>query len=173
MFFDEIKIPKQRVAVLIGRKGETKRFIERKTHTKIKVSTEGDVSISSEDNINIFNARPIILSIARGFNPEISLMLLDESYILELISMKDYAKNEKAMIRMRARIIGAQGKAWKMLESLSGVFISVYGKTIGIIGKIDDIDIAKRAVEKLLKGAPHGNVYKYIEMEKKKELMNR
>lgn len=173
MFFEEIKIPRQRVAVLIGKKGEIKKLLERKTNTQIKVTKEGEVSLSSENSISIFNALPIISAIGRGFNPEIALMLLDESCIFELIPIKDYAKNEKSMERIRARVIGREGRAWKMLESLSGVFISVYGKTIGIIGKIDDIDIAKRAIEKLLKGAPHGNVYKFIETEKNKSMIQK
>jgi ribosomal RNA assembly protein len=173
MFFEELKIPKQRVAVVIGKKGETKKLLERKTNTKIRISRDGEVAISSDENINIFNAHPIILAIGRGFNPDIALMLLDENYILELISLKDFTKNEKDLIRIRARIIGREGKAWKMIATLSDAFISVYGKTVAVISKIEDAGLAKRAGEKLLKGAPHGNVYKYIEMEKKKSLMQR
>ncbi len=173
MFFEELKIPKQRVAVVIGKKGETKKLLERKTSTKLRISRDGEVSISSDENINIFNTHPIILAIGRGFNPEIALLLLNETYMLEIISLKDYTKSEKDLFRIRARIIGREGNAWKMIEKLSDAFISVYGKTVGIISKIEDAGLAKRAVEKLLKGAPHGNVYRYIEMEKKKSLMQR
>ena len=60
-----------------------------------------------------------------------------------------------------------------MIETLSDAYISVYGKTVGIISRIEDGGLAKRAVEKLLKGAPHGNVYKYIETEKKKNLLQK
>ena len=41
----ELKIPKERIAVLIGKKGETKRVIERTTKTKLKVSRNGKESM--------------------------------------------------------------------------------------------------------------------------------
>ena len=171
MFSQELKIPQKRVAVLIGKKGETKRLLARKTKTKIQVSKEGNVLISSEENINCFNAVPIITAVGRGFNPEVALMLLDEKFTFELVKIKDFSRNEKDIIRLRSRIIGTNGKARIMLEKLTNVLVSVYGNTVALIGKIEDISLAQRAVEKLLKGAPLGNVYKYIELQKKGELM--
>ncbi len=171
MFTQEIKIPQKRVAVLIGKNGEIKRLIQRKTKTKLSVSPEGNVIITSEENINCFNAVPMVSAIGRGFNPEIALLLLDETFAYELIDIKKFARNEKDLIRIRSRAIGTSGKARAMLEKMTGVFISVYGKTIALIGKVDDVDLATRAIEKLLKGAPHGNVYKYIELQKKENLM--
>ena len=170
MFSQDLKIPKQRIAILIGKKGEIKKLIERKTETKLKISKEGEVHISAEDNINIFNTSPIILAIGRGFNPDIALMLLDESFCLEIIPLKEISRSEKDQIRIRSRIIGKEGKARSMLERLTNTFISVYGKTVSVIGKIEGVALAKRALEKLIQGAPHGNVYKYIELQKKKNL---
>ena len=48
----DIKIPKDRVAVLIGRKGEVKREIEECTNSKVKIdSKEGEVTVSgTEEN---------------------------------------------------------------------------------------------------------------------------
>ncbi|MDP3917016.1 MAG: KH domain-containing protein [Nanoarchaeota archaeon] len=168
IFSQELKIPQKRVAVLIGTKGVTKKLLERKTKTKIGISKLGDVVISSNENINCFNAVPIITAVGRGFNPEIALLLLDENFIFEMISMKDYARNEKDMARMRSRIIGSGGKARQMFETLTGTSISVYGKTVAIIGNLEKVILAKKAIQKLLKGSPHGNVYKYIEREQKK-----
>ena len=170
MFSQELKIPKKRVAVLIGKKGETKRLLARKTKTKISVSKEGDVIISSENNVNSFNTVPIVTAVGRGFNPEIALLLLDENFIFELISIKDFSRNEKDMERIRSRVIGTNGKAREMLEKMTNVSISIYGKTIGIIGKLENVDLARRAIEKLLGGAPHGNVYKFIELQKNDSL---
>ena len=45
-----IKIPKERIAVLIGKKGEVKKTLEGETGTKILVdSKEGDVIVQGED----------------------------------------------------------------------------------------------------------------------------
>ncbi|MBT4577084.1 RNA-processing protein [Candidatus Woesearchaeota archaeon] len=171
MFSQELKIPQERVAILIGKKGQTKRLLERKTKTKLLISPEGSVLISSEENIHCFDALPIINAVGRGFNPEVALMLLDEKFSFELIQIKDFAKNDHDLIRLRSRTIGTNGKARMMLEKLTGVFVSVYGKTVALIGKVEDNELARRAVEKLLKGAPHGNVYKYIELQKREALM--
>jgi ribosomal RNA assembly protein len=170
MFEESIKIPKPRVAVLIGKKGEIKKLIARKTKTRLKVSKEGEVIIFSEENINIFNVLPIIQAIARGFNPDIALTLLDENICLEVISLKEFLKTEKAIIRIRSRIIGRNGRARIVFEKLSNTFVSVYGKTVAIIGKIEDAALAKRAMIKLIQGAPHGNVYNYIGLQTKKSL---
>src|SRR3989338_6215396 len=65
----ELKIPKERVAVLIGKNGEIKKQLEAETNTKLKVdSQEGDVFVYGEDAITLFSVREIIRAIGRGFN---------------------------------------------------------------------------------------------------------
>lgn len=165
---DEIKIPKIRVAVLIGKKGTTKRKIEESTKTKLDVSKEGHVIIEGE-SFNTYVAKLIIRAIGKGFNPDTAFTLLNEENILEVIEIKNYIKNsERQFKRVKGRLIGAQGKARNTLESLTNTDISILGKTIAIIGKVDDVDLARRAVEKLLSGSPHGKVYKFIETELKR-----
>lgn len=160
-----IKIPKDRVGVLIGKKGEIKRLIEKKTETKLIIDKEGGVIIEGE-GVNIYNANIIIKAIGRGFNPETALTLLDEEINIEIINIKDFTgKSEKKFYRLKSRLIGTQGKARKVIENLTNTEISIYGKTIAVIGKIENVSIAKRGTEILLRGAPHGNAYKYIERE--------
>ena len=56
-FSYELKIPKDRVAVLIGKKGEIKKKLEKETKTNIEVdSKEGDVFLSGEDGLGLFTA---------------------------------------------------------------------------------------------------------------------
>ncbi len=51
---------------------------------------------------------------------------------------------------------------------MSGADISVYGKTVAIIGNPIQVEVAKTAVEKLARGgSPHGVVYRYLERRKK------
>ena len=56
-----------------------------------------------------------------------------------------------------------------MLESLTDSHISIYGKTVAIIGGVTDVIVAKQAIEKLLKGSPHGNVYRFISLQRKSQ----
>ncbi|MBL7100579.1 MAG: RNA-processing protein [Nanoarchaeota archaeon] len=170
MFHYEVKIPKDRVAVLIGKKGTVKKKIQRVTKTNLIVdSKECNVAIEGEDSFAAYSTKLIIQAIGRGFNPDIALMLTNESLSLEFVNIIEFSgKSKKKMHRLKARLIGTKGKAWKTIERLTGCFISVYGKTVGIIGPVDKILIAKKAVEDILKGAPHGNVYNWLQDQQKK-----
>ena len=46
--------------------------------------------------------------------------------------------------------------------------LSIYGKTIGIIGTFEMTEVAKEAVENILRGSRRGNVYAWLEQKKKK-----
>ncbi len=160
----DTKIPKERIAVLIGKDGITKKHIESATNIKLKIdSKEGDVFLEGEDALGIYSAREVIKAIGRGFNPEIALLLLKQDYMFEMLNMLDYIKSKNSMIRLKGRVIGAEGRSRKTIEELTETYISVYGKTIGIIGFSENVAMAKKAVESLLSGSPHSSVYKWLE----------
>ncbi|MBN1386699.1 RNA-processing protein [Candidatus Woesearchaeota archaeon] len=173
-FAYDLKIPKERIAVLIGKNGETKAQLEEATSSNLDIdSKEGDVTITGNDAIGLYSAREIIKAIGRGFNPEIALLLTKQDYVLEILEVTDYVKDKKShMERIKGRVIGTGGKTRKTIETLTGCSVSVYGKTIGIIGEAESATIARRAVESLLNGSPHKNVYKWLE-KRYKELQMR
>ncbi len=166
-YVQEIKIPKERIAVLIGKKGEIKKGIEKSTGTKIKIdSDEGDVLITSSDNLKAYETKMIIQAIGRGFSPENAALLLSEENTLEIIDIADFTgKSKKKMLRVRGRIIGTSGKAKKRIEELTHTRVSVYGKTIAIIGEVVNVATAKRALESLLQGSPHSSVFLWLERQ--------
>ncbi len=168
-----IKIPKERIAVLIGKDGEMKKRIEDETSTKIQVdSEEGDVHVSGSDALKLYLSKSIIKGIARGFNPEIALQLLNQDYAMEIIDMRDFAgKSQNSLIRLRGRVIGEKGKSRNTIENLTGVSISVYGKTVSILGRIEDVFDARRAVEMLLDGSMHRTVFRYLERKRKERII--
>jgi len=165
---ETIKVPKERIAVLIGPKGSTKRKIEKETSTKLVIdSNEGDVTINSEDPYQIFITIPIIKAIARGFNPEKALQLLNENFCFEMITITDIiGKSKNDLIRLKARLIGSKGKARRSIEYMTNTKISIYGKTVCIIGNVLDVMTARQAIERILLGAKHSNVYAWIEKQK-------
>ncbi|WP_457753975.1 KH domain-containing protein [Thermococcus sp.] len=169
-----VRIPKERIGVLIGKKGSTKKKIEEITKTKIEVDSEtGEVFISStektDDPLAVWKARDVVMAIGRGFSPERAFRLFNEGEVLEIVNLSDIIiGNEKnALPRIRGRIIGRKGRTREIIEEMSGADISVYGKTVAIIGNPIQVEIAKTAIEKLAKGSPHGTVYKYLERRKK------
>lgn len=153
----DIKIPRPRLPILIGVRGKTKCDIEKSTKTKIEINDE--VIISGEA-VDVMIAENVVKAIGRGFSPENALYLVDENFILVVIPLP---KDRKRLIRVKSRIIGTNGRARKCIERLTDTVISVYGKTVSIIGKYENTEKAKEAIERLLNGAPHKLVYAFLE----------
>jgi len=166
----ELKIPKERVAVLIGKNGAIKKELEEQSKTSIIVdSKEGDVKLVGNNSVNLYLLKDIIKAIGRGFNPEIAMSLFKQDYVLELISIADFVKSPNQMLRLKGRVIGKAGKARATIEEYTETSISVYGKTIAILGFCDNVAICKKAVESLLSGSPHSSVYKWLEKYRKQK----
>lgn len=164
-----VKIPLDRVGVLIGKEGETKNRIE-SYGVKIEVNSSiGEVKIESEDKIREMEAENVVVAIGRGFSPEKAILLFNEDYYLEILDIRDWVgKKENHIKRLAGRVIGKNGRAREIIEELSGAYVSVYGHTVGIIGKIENLQIAKKAVEMLLDGANHSTVYRFLEEENRR-----
>jgi len=162
-----VSIPEERLAVLIGVKGKVKRDIERRSKTKLKV--EGtSVSIDGE-GFDAWKARDVVQAIGRGFNPEYAFMLFNQDYVLEVMNLGDFAA-EKSWKRLRGRVIGQEGKSRRYLEKATGAFVSVYGKTISLVGTYEEVALAKESVSMLLSGAKHGTVRRFVEKQRKNML---
>lgn len=163
-FMHELKIPKARIAVLIGTNGETKKELEEYTKTKIDVdSKEGLVTITGNDAVKLYTVRELVLAIGRGFNPEIAKLLLKQDYCIEILSLDEFADKKKKLERIRGRIIGKKGKSREIIENLTETHVSVYGKTVSIIGLAENVTMARNAVEMFLEGAAHSAVYRRLE----------
>lgn len=158
-------IPEERKSVLIGRNGKVRKAIEKKTNTKIAVAVENDVTIEGE-GLDVLNAEEIVKAIARGFSPQRAFILLDEEYQLNVITLNDEKYN--TIKRLLARVIGRDGRTRRKIEQLTGSYVSVYGKTVSIIGKSEGMDTATRAIEQLLEGRSHGYVYRRMEKSREK-----
>lgn len=163
-----VRIPGERIGVLIGKGGETKEQIEGRTGVKLSVdSAEGDVEIdhshASDPSMAIVVSN-IVTAIGRGFSPSKALKLLENDCYLEVLDIRDYVgKKMQHVERMRARVIGTRGKTRELFEQLTGADISIYGNTVAIIGTAFQLDIARRGMDMLLSGSEHSTVYHYLE----------
>ena len=157
---EEVSIPDERKPILIGKDGKTKVEIEKATSTHIKVTDfiliEGPVE-------GLLKAKNVIQAIARGFSPEHAFVLLDEQYQIDIISLNHEKENTRK--RLFARIIGRKGQSKKIIEKETNTQISVYGKTISIIGLPEDIDAARQAIEAILDGKTHAYAYSLMKNE--------
>lgn len=163
-----VKIPGERIAVLIGKNGSTKEIIESRTGVKLTIdSEEGDVEIDhthANDPSMAIVVSNIVMAIGRGFSPSKALKLLENDCYLEVLDIRDYVgKKLEHVERMRARVIGSHGKTREVFEELTGADISIYGNTVSIIGTSLQLDIARRGMDMLLSGSEHASVYHFLE----------
>jgi len=170
------RIPQDRIAVLIGSKGATRKALEGATNSKLHIdSSSGDVSVSWDeefDPIIRMKLPDVIRAIGRGMNPERALQLLKDDQHLILHDMREYVgKNSNQQRRIRSRLIGRNGRIRELIEEHSGAEVVIYGSTVVIIGDEDALPLASQAVERLLQGAEHSSVLKHLEIERRKKRM--
>ena len=175
-----MKVGKKRIAVLIGKDGETKTKIEKELGVQIKIdSNTGESEIipvldhSNYNPLNVYTAQKVINAISRGFNPDKALKLLEDNYDIVVYNLINIiGKSEKRLKRIKGRLIGRNGEIRKAIEHYAESFVSVYGKTVTIIAEYENLLIAKKAVEMIINGIPHHTVLKFLEDKynlKKKE----
>lgn len=164
-----LKIPKERIAVLIGREGKTKKKIEESTGVRINIDSEtGEIEINAQEPLAELKGIDIIRAVGRGFSPENALKLLNDDFYFEVIDIKEYAgKSQKHISRLKSRVIGTGGKTRRLIEELTNAKVSIYGNTVSVIGEYEPVSIAKAAVDMLLTGSEHSTVYRYLERMRK------
>jgi ribosomal RNA assembly protein len=163
---EPIKVPKERIAALIGRAGKTKKQIEKLTGTRLHIESATGSVIAEGDGPGLYNALSIVKAIARGFAPEKALLLSSSDYYLDLIDISEIVgKSRKEIEVKKGRVIGKSGAARQGIENATGCFISVFGKTVAIIGQPENVEKARKAVEMLLKGARHATVKNFLKRE--------
>jgi ribosomal RNA assembly protein len=175
-----VRIPKERVGVLLGPDGKVKKYIEDKLTVTLEVDSElGDVNITlgekAADPSVLFRARDVVSAIGRGFAPEHAFRLIrDENAVFDVVDLREiFGRSESDIKRIKGRIIGMEGKTRRIIEELSEADIVVYGHTVGIIGTFEQANIARTAIQMLIDGCQHHSVYKYLakkrrEMKKEK-----
>ncbi len=172
MFHKVIRVPEERIAVIVGRNGRVRKRVEQLTNTKIEVGSDGVVTIrgsaNADDHVLLWKARDIIQAMARGFSPKRALSLIDEDARLVIISLREFVGTSPSQLkRVAGRIIGENGRTRRVIEEVTETKVSVYGRTVAIIGYDPQLDYATRAVTMLIDGAPHGSVYKYLERSRR------
>ena len=104
MWEEFLKIPKNRILALIGKEGEIKSCLEKIMNCKINVSSEGEVELFSEDSFGLLKAKNIVKAIGRGFDPDESLVLLDDEFILHIVNLHEcLGKGDKIVRRSRRK----------------------------------------------------------------------
>jgi ribosomal RNA assembly protein len=168
-----VRIPKERVGVLVGPDGKVKQNIEEKLIVELEIESEaGGVTIMLSERTNdpslLFRAKDVVTAIGRGFSPEHAFRLLrNDDDIFDFIDFRVvFGRSETDIKRIKGRIIGANGKTRKLIEELTDTSVVVYGHTVGFIGTFEQVDAARNAVQMLIDGCQHHTVYKYLQRKR-------
>tara|TARA_B100000459_G_C8573643_1_gene199900 strand:+ start:9 stop:758 length:750 start_codon:yes stop_codon:yes gene_type:complete len=170
------RIPKDRIAVLIGSKGTTAKALRQASGAKeFHIDSEsGDVEVvwgdpGSYDPIKAMKFPDVIKAIGRGMAPNAAIRLLEDDHFFEMVDLKDFVgKRSQQQRRIRARIIGSQGKIRRLIENLTDVEITIYKSTVVLVGDSDGLALARQAVEMIAGGSEHGSVLSFLERSRKR-----
>ena len=173
-----IRIPVDRIGALIGKSGQIKTKIEQTCSVKLEIDSEtGETvirGIGQIDDIQPFKAMEIVTAIGRGFSPENAMRLLKGENALHVIDLREFVGKSPAQVeRIKGRIIGEGGKARINMENLSGTSISVYGRTVAIIGSPTQLKHAVNAISSLSGGSMHGSVYNKLEAARRRNKLEK
>ncbi|RKX57150.1 MAG: hypothetical protein DRP29_08765 [Thermodesulfobacteriota bacterium] len=141
------------------------------TDLNVQITNRGkEVTIKGTPE-NEYTAEKVIDAINLGFPLSTALLIKQEDYLLEVISIKDYTKRHD-LSRVRARIIGTKGRTLATLGQLTKCFFEIKDNVVGIIGDPEYIKNAQEGIISLIKGAKQANVYSGLERNQPKPIID-
>jgi ribosomal RNA assembly protein len=162
----EVRIPEDRVGAVIGEGGETKEEIQDLTECEITI--EDNVVRIEGDPLPEMTCQKVIKAIGRGFNPDKALKIAEKDVTFYMIDISRKVDNKSRQKELKGRVIGRDGETRRHIEKEANIDLSVYGTTIGFVGKMSNIEIAQEAINMLLNGASHSTAYTYLEKNQDK-----
>jgi len=167
-FRQTVRVPSDRIGALLGKGGKTKKWLEETFKIRLIVdSNTGEATIESlTDTLETetLKAVEVVNAIARGFSQGRAARLKLDDTILSIMDLRSYqGKSSNSLTRVRGRIIGESGRARRVIEELTRAEVSVYGHTIAIIGRIDEVKLAEDALDILASGGPHRVAYQLLQ----------
>lgn len=168
------RVPKDRIAVLIGKSGKTRKMIEEACEGDLSIDSQtGDVSISwkgEPDPIRRMKVPDVISAIGRGFSPQRAVQLLEDNVFLRMYDIREWVGRQPNQTRrMRSRLIGTNGRIRTLIEEMSRCEIAVYGSTVAVLGDNDGLSLATPAIEGILGGSEHSTVLFGLEQDKRRQ----
>lgn len=152
-----IRIPEKRISQV----RKNKKDLENKLEVEIDLNKK-EVKIEGE-SWPVWRCKDIIKAIANGFSKQESFKLLNEENQLKIVKLKEHLHDRTKIDRTKGRIIGHGGKTLKLIKKYTGASVSVYKDRVLIIGNSEEMSVASKATEMFINGAPHANVYRYLE----------
>jgi ribosomal RNA assembly protein len=152
-----VKIPEKEVSRVVRSVSELERV------SGVRVEREGSVFYIEGGGASEWNCEQVLKALGNGFSTKNAFKLFSDDYFADEIDVESAVwRKEKALGRVKGRIIGGEGKAKEVIERLTGVRMVVGDKKVFFIGRFDEVKNAKEAVLRLMEGVKHSQVYNYL-----------
>lgn len=167
------RVPKNRIAVLIGKGGQTRKMLEEASGAKLDIdSRTGEVMAEWEgepDPIVRMKMPDVMLAIGRGLAPSRAVQLIRDEIFLRMYDIREWVGRQPNQTRrMRSRLIGRNGRIRSLIEEISNCEMAIHGSTVLVIGDQDGIALAAPAIEGILRGSEHSTVLHGLEQDRKR-----
>ncbi|MEM2933039.1 MAG: KH domain-containing protein [Candidatus Pacearchaeota archaeon] len=137
--------------------------IEKRLGIKLVVKENKLVINKTKCKLNDFELMNMLDAWALCFKKE-AFLLEDPDWLFEKINLRSMIRPAR-LKTVRARIIGKKGKTKRVLQELTNCYFIISKNHIGIIGKQENMHVAKRAIERLIRGKRHEAVYSALQRE--------
>ena len=137
----------------------------------IKIVNRGREVIIHGSAENEYIAEKVVEALDFGFPFSVALLIKEQDFMLEFLSIKNYTKR-KDLERVRARIIGKDGKTLKTLHGLTKCYFEIKDNQVGIVGEPEYMRNAQDAMIFLIQGSKQANVYTFLEQHQIKPVID-
>ena len=167
------RVPKNRIAVLIGKGGQTRKMLEEASGAKLDIDSKtGEVMAEWEeepDPVVRMKMPDGVLAIGRGLAPSRAVQLIQDDIFLRMYDIREWVGRQPNQTRrMRSRLIGRNGRIRSLIEEISNCEMAIHGSTVLVIGDQDGVALAAPAIEGILRGSEHSTVLHGLEQDRKR-----
>ena len=167
------RVPKNRIAVLIGKGGQTRKMLEEASGAKLDIDSKtGEVMAEWEeepDPVVRMKMPDVVLAIGRGLAPSRAVQLIEDDIFLRMYDIREWVGRQPNQTRrMRSRLIGRNGRIRSLIEEISNCEMAIHGSTVLVIGDQDGVALAAPAIEGILRGSEHSTVLHGLEQDRKR-----
>jgi ribosomal RNA assembly protein len=134
--------------------------LEKELNVSIKIK-EKEVAVEGDAEDEYISGQ-VIEAVLFGFPIEAALLIKAEEFLFEILNIKDYT-HRKDLERIRARVIGSEGRTLRTLNQLTDCYFEIKGNEVGIIGAPESIKTAHDALIMVVQGSKQANVYAFLE----------
>ena len=170
------RVPKHRIAVLIGKGGQTRKMLEEISGAELDIDSQtGEVMAEwkeEPDRVVRMKMPDVVLAIGRGLAPSRAIQLIQDDVFLRMYDIREWVGRQPNQTRrMRSRLIGRNGRIRSLIEQISNCEMAIHGSTVLVIGDREGIALAGPAIEGILRGSEHSTILHGLEQDRKRMRM--